>query len=442
MKKLFQSHIPDSEQEIKRVWKDALIVFDANTILNLYRYSDKSRSEFIALLNSLKQRIWTPEQAAHEYFKNRSVVIGDQTKAYDAAKKSINDLRDALRKDRGHPFIEEPTMDSLLLILKKVESELDKNKENQISRISSDDIMTEIVNIFDGRVGEKLSIEIYEEIFVEGAERYEQKVPPGYRDGTKHENPTTFAEKRSVFGDLVLWKQTITKAKELTKPIIFVTDDAKDDWWLEAQGKTIGPRIELLDEFQEQVGQKLYMYRPDQFLKHAKEQLHSDVSRETIDEIRATDEIRVLKDAEYALINLNRNQLMLKKERNRLAHIAHGVEREPDIHYENALSRLRRNRPAVTHDLSWADLNAYQLEHEVAQDQIEEIRKELSYLANKFSKVRAPEDFDADEIEFLMERRQKLESSLLSKQQELKRLREKIEFEKTLLTAFKPNSEE
>ncbi len=89
MKKIFQSHIPDSDLEIKRVWKDALIVFDANTILNLYRYSDNSRSEFIALLNNLKQRIWVPEQAAHEYFKNRSVVIGDQTKAYESAKKAI-----------------------------------------------------------------------------------------------------------------------------------------------------------------------------------------------------------------------------------------------------------------------------------------------------------------------------------------------------------------
>lgn len=243
MKKLFQSHIPDSEQEIKRVWKDALIVFDANTILNLYRYSDRSRSEFIALLKNLKQRIWIPEQAAHEYFKNRFDVIGDQTKAYEAAKKSINDLRDALRKDRGHPFIGEKTMESLSSILTEVERELDTNKEKQISRIPSDDIMLEIVNIFDGRVGERLSPEQFELIFEEGAARYEQKVPPGYKDASKHDNPITVAEKRSVFGDLILWKQTIARAKEQKKPVILVTDDAKEDWWLEAQGKTIGPRI-------------------------------------------------------------------------------------------------------------------------------------------------------------------------------------------------------
>ena len=257
MKKLFQPHIPDNKTEVKRVWKDALIVFDANTILNFYRYSDKSRSEFIALLKNLSQRIWIPEQVAHEYLGNRSSISGDQTKAYEAANKSINDLRDALHKDRGHPFIDENTMDSLSTILAKVEGELDENNKKQISRIPSDDIMTEIVAIFDGRVGQKLTSGELEAIFEEGTKRYEQKVPPGYKDTKKHGNPTTPSEKRAVFGDLIVWKQTISRAKELSKPVIFVIDDAKDDWWLEVQGKTIGPRIELCDEFYQEVKQIL-----------------------------------------------------------------------------------------------------------------------------------------------------------------------------------------
>lgn len=429
MKKLFQSHIPDSQHEIERVWKDALIVFDANTILNLYRYSNKSRSEFIALLKNLKERIWTPEQAAHEYFKNRASVIGDQTKAYESAKKSINELRDALGKDRGHPFIEETTLESLSTILTKVEGELDENKEKQISRIPADDIMTEIVNIFDGRVGEKLSNDEFVAIFEEGAERYEQKVPPGYKDASKHDNPTTFAQKRSVFGDLIVWKQTIARAKELTKPVIFVTDDAKDDWWLETQGKTIGPRIELLDEFHEKVGQKFYMYRPDQFLKHAKEQLHSEVSRETIDEIRATDESRVSKKVKNVLLDDKINQWILEKERNYMVHIGAGVEREPDAHPENALARHYRDSLAATHNPYWVDLNLFQAEHKVLQSKIENIRKELDYLNINLSEIQDPEGFGMEEMEFHMKRRQNLRSSLRSEQQKLQELNEGIEFE-------------
>lgn len=442
MKKLFQSHIPDSERAVKRVWKDALIVFDANTILNLYRYSDKSRSEFIALLNNLKSRIWIPEQAAHEYFKNRFVVIGDQAKAYEVAKKSINELRDALRKDRGHPFIGEKTMDSLSSILLKVEGELNENKQTQISRISSDDILTEIVNIFDGRVGEKLSLTEFEAIFEEGAKRYEQKVPPGYKDASKHDNPTTFAEKRSVFGDLIVWKQTIAKAKDLAKPVIFVTDDAKDDWWLEAQGKTIGPRIELIDEFHEQVDQKLYMYRPDQFLKHAKDQLHSEVSRETIDEIRATDEIRVSKKARSALLNREKAKWILQAKQDRHPHLADGVDWELDNERKNALIGRHWDSLANTHDPLRADQRLYQTERDALERSIDNIHVESRNLALHLSAVRAQENFDMEEMEFLTNRRHELEGKLLGKQRRFKELNEIIATETALRGARNFKDEE
>jgi len=33
------------------------------------------------------------------------------------------------------------------------------------------------------------------------------------------------------FGDLIIWKEMIEKAKAEKRPIIFVTDDGKSDWW-------------------------------------------------------------------------------------------------------------------------------------------------------------------------------------------------------------------
>ena len=51
------------------------------------------------------------------------------------------------------------------------------------------------------------------------------------------------------FGDFFLWKELLEHGKEQKRPIIFVTDDKKEDWWLKVKGRTLGPRPELIAEF-------------------------------------------------------------------------------------------------------------------------------------------------------------------------------------------------
>lgn len=435
MKELFQAHIPDTNQEIERVWTEALIVFDANTLLNLYRYSDSSRSEFISVLKDIRERIWVPEQAALEYFENRAGVISEQSKSYEVARKTIKELRDALRKDRGHPFVKDKTMKSLLSTLEKVEVELDKNQDLQISRIPSDDIMREIVGIFDGRVGEKLSNAQLDQIFEEGAERYKQKIPPGYRDAAKHESPFTLSEKRRVFGDLVLWKQIINKAKDLEKHVIFVTDDAKDDWWLEAQGKTIGPRVELIEEFFAAVGQKFYMYRPDQFLKYAKEHLHSEISGEAIAEIRATDESRVSEQsrsrgfdeagiARWLKVNGQRDKF---SEYSKLG----DTDRERSSHKPNYISKF-----AIGHRLAKSKLEDLQAEQEVVRDKLSRIGSEIKYITDRLTEMDASENLDIDEVEALKRSKDTLERVLQVQRRRLVDLGNEIRLAVILDTDF------
>ena len=64
---------------------------------------------------------------------------------------------------------------------------------------------------------------------------------------------------RALYGDLIVWKQTIEKAKESNRDVIFVTDDKKNDWFeAKVKGKRSGPRKELLREFsKESDGQKI-----------------------------------------------------------------------------------------------------------------------------------------------------------------------------------------
>jgi len=54
MKNMFKQYDYNfTEQEYRHIWENSLFIFDTNILLNLYRYQDSSRDEFIKILESL-----------------------------------------------------------------------------------------------------------------------------------------------------------------------------------------------------------------------------------------------------------------------------------------------------------------------------------------------------------------------------------------------------
>ena len=82
MKNLFASYYELSESRIKEIWSNSLIVFDANVLLNLYRYNKSTRDDFFRLMKSYKNRLWIPYQVALEFHRNREKVVKDTYDAY------------------------------------------------------------------------------------------------------------------------------------------------------------------------------------------------------------------------------------------------------------------------------------------------------------------------------------------------------------------------
>ena len=91
--------------------------------------------------------------------------------------------------------------------------------------MSGDPIFDALTELFDGRVGNPYEEEEYQEIYEKGKERYDAKIPPGYMDGSKNQNDT------DQYGDLVVWLQLLGYAKAEARPVVLVTDDAKEDWY-------------------------------------------------------------------------------------------------------------------------------------------------------------------------------------------------------------------
>lgn len=282
MRKMFPGHFPPTGPEVEGLWADCIFVLDANILLNLYRYSDKTRDEFVEILEALKERLWLPHRAAEEYFDNRLTVIAQQEKAYEDALKTIRGLEESLSNTREHPFLSDGLMQKFSGVLQEVAAELSETKKSHAGRMSQDGVHKIVAELFDGRVGAPYPNVDLDEICKDGEDRYARKVPPGYKD----EGKGSASEAYRKFGDLIVWRQIMDRASEVEKPVIFVSDDKKEDWWQIFRGKTLGPRPELIAEFKATTELQFYMYPADRFLEYAGRIVKRDVTPESVNEVR------------------------------------------------------------------------------------------------------------------------------------------------------------
>ncbi|TFH79016.1 PIN-like domain-containing protein [Pseudomonas kribbensis] len=286
MKKEFPGFFANGVSDIENLWDECIFVLDANVLLSLYRYSDSTRSELLQVFEALAGRLWIPNQVAFEYLNNRLTVIGEQSKIYDDAIKRIEALRKSLENSNQHPFVSKETLTTSIENFERLIVELNENKSVHEKRINSDEIKDQLEKLLADKVGEAFTKEETEEIIAKGKLRYEEKIPPGYCDIKKGGNSTLFADICKPYGDYIVWLQLIEKSKSDDKPMIFITGDVKEDWWLLFNGKTIGPQPQLVEEFQSLTKKTFYMYPPDRFLERANTYLQQEISQQAVDEIR------------------------------------------------------------------------------------------------------------------------------------------------------------
>jgi hypothetical protein len=360
MKDLFPGHFKESDESLREVWETSLFVFDANILLNLYRYSDATRNEFLRILNKLKDRAWLPHRAAEEYLSNRLTVIDQQEKSYDDTVKLIESLQQDLDNARQHPFVSKGVMRKVNSVFEELCNELKNNKSVHTKRISSDEIKDSIAKIFETSVGLPYDKDRIEQLISEGEDRYKQKIPPGFKDGSKAGDSEVFSDKCRKYGDLIVWTQVIDKAIELNKGVVLVTDDKKEDWWEKFKGKTVGPRPELVKEFKDRTNQTFHMYQADRFLELAREKLGEKVSEEIVEEIREVrrrDKLAHRRMKEMELFRQRKMQHMkLARELDSVRHQIAKYEQEMHVlqdkrhMLENEKNSLKEFRNKILHD--------------------------------------------------------------------------------------------
>lgn len=253
----------------------ATIVIDTNVLLDVYRYSKATASQILQMMDSFKEQLWMPYQVAFEYHKDRNnKVLGGHVRTYSKLIKSIDDWKKTFDEERKHPFLEEADIKALKQNLENIRSILCKGRENCSQLIREDEYKRRIADLYEGKLGEDYSSDDKISLIKEAKIRYEKQIPPGYKDSNKDDNEC---------GDYLIWRQMIDFAKEKQCPIIFVSNDVKEDWIEDVAGIKLGPRPELIDEFYKETKQLFYCYDLDQFIKLSNSQVVTKEAKEEIE---------------------------------------------------------------------------------------------------------------------------------------------------------------
>lgn len=270
--------IPSAEEK-EALWNNCVFVFDTNVLLNLYRYTSITRDTLLAAFDDLKERVWIPHQVAYEFGKDRCDVIYETVEKYRNIEKIQQDFISKLMTELRIKATDKCAIqlrDSInIWTAKQRESNL------LVTQASDDKILNTVLSIFDKKVGMPFSDEEMKTISVEGKERYEKHVPPGFCDAKKEKG----SDENNVYGDLIVWKQILAYSAANHTNIIYVTHDQKKDWWNISKGRTVGPRIELRKEFFEKTGQNFYMYSMESFLEQYSEHKGKTADQNVIEEV-------------------------------------------------------------------------------------------------------------------------------------------------------------
>ena len=288
--------------------ENTIIVFDTNSLLNVFRFTPEASKEYFEIIQSIQDKIYIPYLVALEFHFHKSETLllneinvtkfkNDFSKNWnkvksDAAKKLFSSLafRNDLHQNELTTFLSNLLNSDKLDIESKLIEKISSISDNQKNTFEV------LIQIMESKTGEKYTQEWIKEVEKDGEKRYTNNTPPGFNDSSKKESRCYKGIKyQQKFGDLIIWKDIIRKAKEdKIKNVIFVTSDGKRDSKTDlnykvyigkdGEGKDkyhiIGPRIELIEEMKNQTDADFYLMDELEFMKQfSQEKVSSQVAK-------------------------------------------------------------------------------------------------------------------------------------------------------------------
>lgn len=269
MRDVFWNYNRPTETEVSALWTQGILVPDTNVLLTLYKVSSSTRSAVLEAFQRFDTRVFLPHQVGVEFYRLRLSVISDRGAVYNSLDKLLRDFHDSAMKAisqlRNDAAADPERLKRLVNDLTEggtsaLEAARSTHDIQLSDAVAGDPVLTTLHELFAGRTGTPYPEQALTEIRKQADLRYEARVPPGYKDSDKTDGG---------YGDYIIWRQLLDLAQTAKTPILFVTDDTKEDWYWREKGVTIGPRPELRAEMRDVAGVPFYAYTLRRFLEHA-----------------------------------------------------------------------------------------------------------------------------------------------------------------------------
>ena len=286
-------------QEIRS--SEHIIVLDTTVLLELYRQPANISLDVISALKRILTNIYIPRQVYEEYLKNYHKICGDEKKKYkkvtkelsDSLKKLQNDIEKKVGEYRKHNYTDisklQNNLNEKIKDTQNIITEFEKSHHAEIQlniNFLQNDKVKEFVDLLlnQGSIGQKIPFSKKILLLQEGQVRYDNLIPPGFHDSAKNGE--------AKYGDLFVWKDIITIAKEKNTNIIFVCNDTKEDWWEKNKDTPIDLRQELNEEFKEtNPSLSIHFLTLDKFFSYLAEELKLGKSKSAL-QLSALDDTR------------------------------------------------------------------------------------------------------------------------------------------------------
>lgn len=292
MKTQFKEFYSSEKIDFNKIKDDTLVVFDTNSLLNIYRYSKDVSEKFLQAVQKINKNIWIPYQVGLEFNLNRKTVMREVAKAPEVFRngilKEVNSFENQVNNLINQYVIKSVDAKDVKTELKDkfkktlrslVDNFLNEDFTNLSNLIKTEEeSFNRLIGFLDGKVGLPYEQERINEIVKNGEERYKLSIPPGYADEkVKKENSISFngITYPAKYGDLIVWNQIIDKSasdKNINK-VVFITDDNKPDWWYFIGTERIGPRAELKNEMIRIGKAELIMINSNSFIQQMEDTL-------------------------------------------------------------------------------------------------------------------------------------------------------------------------
>ena len=224
--------------------EECIVVLDTNTLLVPYTVSKQSLDQIKRTYETLikEKRLIIPAQVAREFAKNRASKIMElfdqlskKRNSSSSLKKEEYPLLDALAEYKSSLALEDRINEQI----KEYRDTLGKVLDRVRSWTWDDPVSVLYGELFAKGVVRETKID--DEATQEDLHRRQlHKIPPAYKDSSKLDEGV---------GDLIIWQTILDVGSTEKKSVVFVSHDAKPDWWHRSNDQALYPRYELIDEF-------------------------------------------------------------------------------------------------------------------------------------------------------------------------------------------------